>query len=170
MAKQRSDLDSLAGCAICRRREMRQPGRLPKKLQPVSARLGSLDASAFDIRPPCIYFLCRRGRVVYVGKTTSLAQRLAAHTRRGKVFDHVYYLPVAPFGRDNRLGDYALSCYEEAAIAALSPPENKTSHDPGRCIDDSPSFGAYMLGRLLTVGAQWWTGDPWTGSTVVDHA
>ncbi len=47
--------------------------------------------------PPCVYFLCRDGIVVYVGRTTNIAHRIGAHIRQGeKKFDEVFTLPIKP--------------------------------------------------------------------------
>jgi hypothetical protein len=46
--------------------------------------------------PPCIYFLCLDGEVVYVGRTINLAKRISTHGEdKGKLFDRVFYLPTA---------------------------------------------------------------------------
>jgi len=43
--------------------------------------------------PPCIYFLCLNGDVVYVGQTTDLARRIVSHSdNQDMLFDRVFYL------------------------------------------------------------------------------
>jgi excinuclease UvrABC nuclease subunit len=42
---------------------------------------------------PGIYFLCRNAEIVYVGKTTRIAERVASH-RNTKAFDSVLVLRV----------------------------------------------------------------------------
>lgn len=50
----------------------------------------------------CVYFLTFEGRVVYVGKSTSLASRIQAHkSERFKVFDQVFYISVDPKDLDS---------------------------------------------------------------------
>lgn len=63
--------------------------RVPKELAPVP----SLRPVPVGPYPAAVYFLCRGPRVVYVGQTTDLAVRLAAH-RGTKDFDSAFYLPV----------------------------------------------------------------------------
>lgn len=42
---------------------------------------------------PCIYFLCRDDRIVYIGKTLNINSRLGAHVSL-KGFDRVFYMEV----------------------------------------------------------------------------
>jgi hypothetical protein len=44
--------------------------------------------------PPCVYFLVRRGVIVYVGSTKSLGGRVGGHVASGKAFDEVVYVEV----------------------------------------------------------------------------
>jgi hypothetical protein len=65
---------------------------------------------------PGIYYLKRGGKVIYVGKSTSVKNRLKQHISDGRTFDDisVVYCPESELG------------YREAeAVATLKPCENK---------------------------------------------
>lgn len=49
--------------------------------------------------PPCVYFLCHLGQVVYVGQTVDLWARTATHCT-DKVFDSVWFVPCPSFDLD----------------------------------------------------------------------
>jgi hypothetical protein len=72
----------------------------PKAARPVPFVLGGIADRLLEINldwlqcAPGLYFLVQCNRVVYVGKTTYLAQRLLEHVRT-KQFDRVVFLPVA---------------------------------------------------------------------------
>lgn len=42
----------------------------------------------------CVYFLCDKKEIVYIGKSINLHNRVANEHSRSKVFDRIYYLPV----------------------------------------------------------------------------
>ena len=64
-----------------------------------------------------IYFLIKRNRIVYIGKSIDLDMRLYNHKIKRKInFDHYYYIEY--------LGDY-LSIIEAKYILKFLPPENK---------------------------------------------
>jgi hypothetical protein len=42
---------------------------------------------------PCIYFLCREERIVYIGQSVNLAQRISQHIQC-KNFDRIFYFNV----------------------------------------------------------------------------
>lgn len=63
----------------------------------------------------CIYFLCKNRKVVYVGKTINIYQRIISHLSSEKVFNHVYYMLIP--------GD-KLSRVEFAIIQYLKPVYN----------------------------------------------
>lgn len=65
----------------------------------------------------CIYFLCRKEKVVYVGQAENVHQRLVEHYRN-KMFDSVFYLRV-PANKMNKI--------EHALIAELNPEYNRTN-------------------------------------------
>jgi len=45
--------------------------------------------------PPCVYFLCKDKKVVYIGQTVDLYDRINSHLRDGrKEFDEVYYVSI----------------------------------------------------------------------------
>jgi len=62
--------------------------------------------------PPCVYFLVRKNKVVYVGQSTSLPLRINWHKKDGKNFDTVYYMQVP---------ETALLDVESNFIAQLKP-------------------------------------------------
>jgi|GEM_PF-1168707 hypothetical protein len=41
----------------------------------------------------CVYFLCLKGTVVYIGQSVELPQRIATHKKQ-KIFDSVYFVAV----------------------------------------------------------------------------
>jgi predicted GIY-YIG superfamily endonuclease len=43
---------------------------------------------------PCVYFLCKDDRIVYIGQSVNLSTRLGAHVL-GKNFDRVFYMDVS---------------------------------------------------------------------------
>jgi hypothetical protein len=73
---------------------------------------------------PRIYFLVSGRRIVYVGKTWELHQRLRAHAVAGRDFDRVFYFCVKPEEMDE---------IERRLIVALSPRFNQVGV-PGRRI------------------------------------
>ncbi len=64
---------------------------------------------------PGVYFLVRKGEVVYVGQSTGPMARVSSH-KRDKKFDVAYMVPVPA---------YALNDVEEALIRLLSPVLNR---------------------------------------------
>ena len=62
-----------------------------------------------------VYLLMKRGRVVYVGQSANLVQRIYAHRRRGG-FDEVRWIS---------LDESDLLAYEGAIARALNPPRSK---------------------------------------------
>ena len=74
---------------------------------------------------PCVYFLCKNDRVVYVGQSISVAGRISTHTK-DKDFDEVYLIHVPK---------ESLNEVESAFIRHLSPvlngrpPINDSSKD-----------------------------------------
>lgn len=71
--------------------------------------------------PPCVYFLIEDGRVVYVGKSSSLQGRITTHIEDKKSFTRVLYIEC-------KTEEDALDL-EAAFIHALKPSLNK---HPGR--------------------------------------
>ena len=64
----------------------------------------------------CIYFLCREGRVVYVGQAENIHSRLLEH-HKTKNFDDVFYI---------RVSANKMSKIESSLIAYLRPEYNQT--------------------------------------------
>ncbi len=69
----------------------------------------------------CIYFLCKNERVVYVGQSENVHQRLVEHMK-SKDFDAVFYLRV-PAHKMNKI--------ESALISYLKPEYNKSGLNSG---------------------------------------
>jgi hypothetical protein len=69
----------------------------------------------------CIYFLCKNERVVYVGQSENVHQRLVEHMKF-KEFDSVFYLRV-PAHKMNKI--------ESALISYLKPEYNKSGLNSG---------------------------------------
>lgn len=65
----------------------------------------------------CVYFLCHKGEVVYVGQSVDLHSRIMAH-QNDKLFDNVYYM---------RIHKDLMFEVEGALIAYLKPKYNLTS-------------------------------------------
>lgn len=62
-----------------------------------------------------VYFLIRASSITYVGKTTSLLQRLHKHHRSGRKFDSFSFIACSPEHLDE---------LESIYIALLLPQEN----------------------------------------------
>lgn len=75
--------------------------------------------SAFD-KLPCVYLLLHQGKVIYIGASKCVKQRIKTHFKNGKVFDEVRLLPKA---------DYLE--VEQKLIQAFQPPLN-IRHNPSR--------------------------------------
>jgi hypothetical protein len=65
--------------------------------------------------PSGVYFLCRFGKVIYVGQSVNVLGRIGAHDNNGVKFDSAFWFPVP---RRDLLG------YEAAWIKKLQPKEN----------------------------------------------
>jgi hypothetical protein len=88
------------------------------QLASLGGRLRAFDCTAFR---PCVYFLAREGRVVYVGRTENLVRRLGDHRcRTGIEFDSVFYVPME-----------AEACVAEEAkwILELQPTMNRNGRN-----------------------------------------
>jgi hypothetical protein len=67
-------------------------GGIPTQLLDVRDRIERYDGVLF---PPCVYFLCLEGEVVYVGQSKNIHSRIRTHARDNvKVFDEVFTLAV----------------------------------------------------------------------------
>jgi hypothetical protein len=66
--------------------------------------------------PPGIYFLCQQGKIVYVGQSVNVAQRIVTHmTEKQKEFDEIYFIPCHPNN---------LNTFEAALIRFFAPKYN----------------------------------------------
>jgi hypothetical protein len=90
-------------------------------------------------RFPCVYFLVKRDRVVYVGSTVHLGNRILSHLK-GKDFDRLFFM------RAPQPKIYAL---EVQFIKMLKPPLNHPStYDKGfhDYEEDTADLGAFVKG------------------------
>jgi hypothetical protein len=94
---------------------------LPDCLKPFSKWL--LPASALPpcFPPPAVYFLVRDGELTYIGKTISMETRLLTHRASGRVWDALWWWPVA---------EDAAEDLERVFIRFLWPPENREDGEP----------------------------------------
>lgn len=91
-----------------------------------------------DDYAPCVYFLCKNNKVVYVGQSTSVANRVTSH-KSSKDFDDVY-LVHAP--KDS------LNYIESALIRHLKPKLNGFASGTSKY--SAPCFNESMDEELLT--------------------
>jgi hypothetical protein len=74
-----------------------------------------------------VYFLIRKGRIVYVGQSKNALRRIARHVDDGKEFDHFAIAPC---------GEHELDEQERTYILALYPDDNmslgNTTKAPGK--------------------------------------
>jgi hypothetical protein len=99
-----------------------QVAKLPEPSAEIPAALASLNLPLYShvaATPSCVYFLLRGDEVVYVGQTVCLGSRLGGHRVDGRLFDRVFYVPVANDDLDE---------VETAMIARLQP---KLNASPG---------------------------------------
>lgn len=87
--------------------------RLPNILEPLRKRLHELRAS---LTAACVYFLVKDHKVMYVGQSTRLGERVIEHRAERRDWDRVFYLPCLPEEMD---------ATEEGWITACNPPWNK---------------------------------------------
>lgn len=67
---------------------------------------------------PAVYFLCLKGRIIYVGSTSNIAQRIARHREDRRVFDSAIYFHC--------LNIAGARSAEKEFIKSLKPDFNKT--------------------------------------------
>lgn len=67
---------------------VQEPPKIPAQLIP-------LNVQEHFMAPvtPCVYFLCREDRIVYIGQSINISQRMAQHIPY-KNFDRVFYINV----------------------------------------------------------------------------
>jgi excisionase family DNA binding protein len=87
--------------------------RLPNILEPLRRRLHELRAST---SAAVVYFLVKDHKVLYVGKSIRLAERVLEHRADRRDWDRVFFLPCLA----EEMNDL-----EEAWITACNPPWNK---------------------------------------------
>lgn len=88
--------------------------------------ISALSIREYTERPlPCVYFLCLKGELQYVGQTLCLGSRVRGHLgsrgRALKEFDRVYFMPVPRA---------SLNCTESAFIKAFRPRLNSIPPRP----------------------------------------
>lgn len=86
------------------------------------------------VSKPCVYALCRGGRLLYVGVTANLRRRIWAHDRRR------ISVSYAEFDSCNEA-----SLAESAAILALAPKRN---------VNPNPQFAMLPIGARVFVTAR----------------
>jgi hypothetical protein len=78
----------------------------------------------------CIYFLCKDDRIVYIGQTINLQNRLGQHILT-KGFDKVYYMEVRE-DELNRIEAELISYYDPELNRTGNMSETKTFHERQR--------------------------------------
>lgn len=79
-----------------------------------------IDISSFKINTPCIYFLFKENKIVYVGQTTNIYQRITTH-KKSKNFDSFSFFDIyeKPFN-----GNYSSNELELYFILKFTPKYN----------------------------------------------
>lgn len=95
-------------------------------------------------RLPCVYFLLKGNEIVYIGKTTSLKDRIGYHQRQSMDFDEV---------RTKQYPLEKLDEYERIWIQYFKPKHNKANrHDPKIICETKTTFlKKIMKFRKLTL-------------------
>jgi hypothetical protein len=70
---------------------------------------------------PCIYFLCRERKIVYIGQSTNLWARLGFHIRSDMEFNRIFALPL------KKEDEFQINDVELAFIGSIRPEYNKNS-------------------------------------------
>jgi hypothetical protein len=63
-----------------------------------------------------VYLLMRKGKVVYIGSSLNMPQRVADHRTNGRPFDKAFYIATTALERE---------ALERVLIAAINPPQNR---------------------------------------------
>lgn len=63
-----------------------------------------------------VYLLMLNGRIVYVGSSINMSQRVADHRKNGRPFDKAFYIAVSERERQE---------LERVLIEAINPPQNR---------------------------------------------
>lgn len=93
------------------------PNRVPLELMSFEKNLHHFDTSIFFSG---IYFLVKKGRVVYIGQSINILGRIDQHKYHGKQFDQIFFLPV-PKSKLNEV--------ERAFIKKLKPSEQGVMYE-----------------------------------------
>lgn len=90
----------------------------PSKTETMPGNLAGINGlrSVPVARGPVVYFLCLEGKVVYVGCSTNLNNRLATHDGNHVPFDHVYFVPVESKKEGHKI--------EQQYLRGMLPPLN----------------------------------------------
>lgn len=81
-----------------------------------------LPISSTCMTPPGIYFLCREGKVVYVGQSVNVLGRVMTHVSEGqKEFESAFFIPVA---------EQHLDKIEQAFMKTFRPVYNLSNSGP----------------------------------------
>jgi hypothetical protein len=96
--------------------EVKYGTKIPQELRGLARYLHEFK---FDYKP-CIYFLCRERKVVYVGQTTDLLQRIIGHASKDKDFDKIFHYDVEITSD--------IDVLERVFIKIFQPALNKTHH------------------------------------------
>ena len=80
-------------------------------------------------RKPCVYFLKMKGRIVYIGKTKHLLNRIVEHQKLGKLFDSFQFIITDSIKTAEDI--------EGNLIAELRPELNKTTGYARRILGES---------------------------------
>ncbi len=99
----------------CHSDKPKEIGIVPTKIQGVKS-LNRVPKNEYT-SGHCVYFLCYKGEVVYIGRSENVFRRIQGHLG-DKQFDDVFYVNVKPD---------QLSVVETSLIAELSPKYNKKS-------------------------------------------
>lgn len=113
IAKLESRVEILQSRLASERRHNRHGTVLPDCLACLSGQLFDVQIPA--VGSPCVYFLMLAERIVYIGQSTAIHDRLMQHRLEGKLFDRVLAMNVA---------DNALNATELELIKRFTPPLN----------------------------------------------
>lgn len=101
-----------------------EPKGIPPQLVPFGVKEHILPPTC-----PCIYFLCRENRIVYIGQTVNLASRLGQHVM-SKHFDRIFYFEVA--ARDLKELEAELIEYYDPELNKTTKGQDKDHHERQR--------------------------------------
>lgn len=91
---------------------------------------------------PGVYFLCKKGEVVYVGQSSTPVSRIAQHSASKKDFDRVYLLPVPAYELNN----------VEAAFIHLLRPSQQGYHHQNKAKPVAPTMTKSIESALEGIG------------------